>query len=238
MLVYQALFPNGKSYIGITKCLIKRKKSHKSRSNNGSMLPFHSAIRKYGWNSIIWKTLYTSNEFEDLKKQEILLIQTNNTIVPHGYNLTKGGEGTIGLSPWNKNKKMPESAINNMRKSSKGKKCVLVDTVKKTITEFDSIRNLAKAIDVNYGVVKIAAKRGSSHFHYKIFTKDNFKLTDDIFENKPSHNAIKIKITNGSEIKEFSSLTKMRNFLNISENDSYKISRKNMTINGWVKYEQ
>ena len=44
---------NGKIYIGQTNNIQKRKNGHKSESFNeksaGYNLPFHAAIRKYGW---------------------------------------------------------------------------------------------------------------------------------------------------------------------------------------------
>jgi len=58
MVVYRIIFPNSKCYIGITKNLATRKRGHKyaaftAKLNN----PIQSAIRKYGWDNLVWKIL-------------------------------------------------------------------------------------------------------------------------------------------------------------------------------------
>ena len=51
----------GKIYIGQTNNIIKRKNGHKSESfnpkANGYSLPFHCAIRTYGWNNFDFEIL-------------------------------------------------------------------------------------------------------------------------------------------------------------------------------------
>lgn len=58
VIVYKATFPNGKCYIGITNNFDKRKYDHKRASINGrSCTLFYQAIRKYGFDTIIWEIL-------------------------------------------------------------------------------------------------------------------------------------------------------------------------------------
>ncbi len=67
--LYKLTFPNGKSYIGITKhSLEHRIKIHIRASRSGRKLAIYNAIRKYG------------------------------TFGDGGYNLIDGGEGTLGRS--------------------------------------------------------------------------------------------------------------------------------------------
>ena len=91
---------NGKKYIGQTIEILKdRISGHITKSKNGSKYCFHNAIRKYGVDVFSWEMicLCLSKSEADAKEREF--IKTLNTKVPHGYNMTEGGEGTIGLSP-------------------------------------------------------------------------------------------------------------------------------------------
>lgn len=91
----------GKTYIGQTNDIEKRKRGHKSESfnpkANGYNLPFHAAIRKYGWENFEFEILEEiPDEFgrEYLNEREIFFISYYKSLVDeNGYNLTKGGEG-------------------------------------------------------------------------------------------------------------------------------------------------
>ena len=95
-IVYQVLFKNGKRYIGISSnTLITRKSEHYSRVKSGSKLAIHNALRKH--EEADWSILYSDIEYEDAKSKEIELIETLSTFAPNGYNLTKGGDGFVGM---------------------------------------------------------------------------------------------------------------------------------------------
>lgn len=92
---------NGKTYIGQTNDIIKRKRGHKSDSFNikstGYYLPFHAAIRKYGWDNFDFEIL---EEVEDtrerklLNEREIFWINKYHSLTSeNGYNITIGGDG-------------------------------------------------------------------------------------------------------------------------------------------------
>lgn len=91
----------GKIYIGQTNNIEKRKRGHKSESfnpkANGYNLPFHAAVRKYGWENFEFEILEEiPDEFgrEYLNEREIFFISYYKSLVDeNGYNLTKGGEG-------------------------------------------------------------------------------------------------------------------------------------------------
>ena len=91
----------GKRYIGQTNNIEKRKRGHKSESfntkANGYLLPFHCAIRKYGWDSFNFEILEEIDEAfgrEYLNEREIYFIAYYKTLInQNGYNYTKGGEG-------------------------------------------------------------------------------------------------------------------------------------------------
>lgn len=88
--------PNGKKYIGITSMPVeKRWKNGTAYENNAH---FTNAIKKYGWESIKHKVLFsnlTEEKAKQLEKQFILMFRTNNR--RYGYNITEGGEGIKGF---------------------------------------------------------------------------------------------------------------------------------------------
>jgi predicted GIY-YIG superfamily endonuclease len=92
-VVYKATSPSSKSYVGVTNNFKRRKAAHHRAAENGSLLFFHTAIRKYGAENFKWEILLTSLTEEEAFAAEIRLIQelqlTDKEI---GYNLQKGGE--------------------------------------------------------------------------------------------------------------------------------------------------
>lgn len=56
-IIYMYKSPSGKYYIGQTTRPKFRKNEHVSRAFNGSELPFHRAIRKYGIDSFEYSIL-------------------------------------------------------------------------------------------------------------------------------------------------------------------------------------
>jgi hypothetical protein len=96
MIIYKASFPNRKCYIGKTiKTLNERKHGHKYSSLKvKSKFLFHKAIRKYGWDDIVWSIVENNiNDVNLLNDRETYWIKKLNTISPHGYNICLGGEG-------------------------------------------------------------------------------------------------------------------------------------------------
>ena len=97
--LYQIEFPNGKSYIGITKYdAEKRFAGHCEGAAKGRNLILHNAIRKHGKENCKIRTLVIANDAEYLKDLEIKAIATFNTRHPNGYNSTRGGDGMLGLA--------------------------------------------------------------------------------------------------------------------------------------------
>jgi group I intron endonuclease len=92
---------NGKIYIGQTNNVQKRKNGHKSESFNekasGYNLPFHAAIRKYGWDNFnfdILEEIADGESQEYIDEREIYFIQYYHSLKDeNGYNITLGGQG-------------------------------------------------------------------------------------------------------------------------------------------------
>lgn len=102
-IIYMYKSPSGKYYIGQTIRPKFRKNEHVSRAFNGSELPFHRAIRKYGMDSFEYSILCkitcsnTETLSEILNNLEQYYITKYNSKVPTGYNVTEGGEGNLGI---------------------------------------------------------------------------------------------------------------------------------------------
>lgn len=94
--VYAATSPSGKTYVGFTHYRLEdRIWQHLSEARRGKKRPIYNAIRKYE-KQITWNILgiYYTEAFA--KNREKHFIREMNTI-ENGYNVTEGGEGTLGL---------------------------------------------------------------------------------------------------------------------------------------------
>lgn len=112
---------NGKCYIGFDSNWPRRLKQHKEKYKKENR-KFYDAIKKYGWNNFDWQIIYQAWDSEYcLKVMEPYFIEQYNS-VNEGYNMTLGGEGTLGLEPWNKNKSniYSKETIEKMKLSKKG----------------------------------------------------------------------------------------------------------------------
>jgi len=81
---------NGLSYIGRTCQMSERKWQHE-RCYPKEDCEFHRAIQEYGKENFDWEILDTADSEELGNELEKKYIAEYNTIVPNGYNMTKGG---------------------------------------------------------------------------------------------------------------------------------------------------
>lgn len=93
---------NGKTYIGFDSNWPKRKYEHQySSTSSSSNQVFYNAIRKYGWDNFVWNVIYQSKDAKHtLSVMENHFILEYNSYIHYensnGYNMTLGGEGTVG----------------------------------------------------------------------------------------------------------------------------------------------
>ena len=135
---------NNKAYIGITsRNPEERWGNNGSQYHKGCEIAFKSAIQKYGWDNfehIIWAEKLTEKEAKMWEIRLIALFKTNCTKYKnpsYGYNLTDGGEGTIGYKhtdeakrkmsdakrgkePWNKGVPSSDETKQKLRESRLG----------------------------------------------------------------------------------------------------------------------
>src|ERR1017187_3209758 len=119
---------NQKLYVGLSKNFAYRKNAHISALNDDKrQYVIHRAMLKYGAENFKFDiveqwTVDEPNlskeeikiEYAKLKEREKFYIKEWNTLAPNGYNVTKGGDGTVGY------KRPPESCA-RISESRKGK---------------------------------------------------------------------------------------------------------------------
>lgn len=111
---------NAKQYVGITKNLKRRWSNHKGMNKSSPLL--HNAIKKYGIDAFVFTHIADAFDWECAQDVERMLIAEKNTKAPYGYNLTDGGDGTLGLPAPNKGRPMSEEAKQKSRLARIGKK--------------------------------------------------------------------------------------------------------------------
>lgn len=109
--VYMHICPNGKKYIGVTKCKLN-KRFGKGRGYE-SNIHFASAINKYGWENIEHAILFMRLTREEAEQKEIEMIKRFRSCDRrYGYNIESGGM---------LNKEVSDETREKLRKASSGK---------------------------------------------------------------------------------------------------------------------
>lgn len=94
--VYKHTCPNGKVYIGITSMKVENRWKNGYGYENNKL--FYRAINKYKWQNITHEILYKNLTKEEACKKEIELIsQYKSNNAKYGYNLSLGGETSVGF---------------------------------------------------------------------------------------------------------------------------------------------
>jgi len=111
-------------YIGFDSNWPSRKVKHlydvSNTNSKNYNCHFYRAIRKYGIESFCWNIIYQSKDKEHcLNEMESHFINEFDSF-NNGYNMTKGGEGTLGKKSWLRRKHSIETKL-KMSNSAKGK---------------------------------------------------------------------------------------------------------------------
>lgn len=91
--VYLLILGDGRGYVGVTNSLRDRVRSHLRERTSA----VGRAIQRHGL--VLVDVLYRSSDREDALRAEVFFIDRLATLAPLGYNLTEGGEGTLGVKP-------------------------------------------------------------------------------------------------------------------------------------------
>lgn len=96
----------GKCYIGKTTIgYEKRFVKHKNNANNKVNRRLYDSMNHHGVDNFIVELLYKCDSIEELNIKEIEAIKEYNSVVPHGYNMTNGGDGGYTLNSWSEKDK-------------------------------------------------------------------------------------------------------------------------------------
>ena len=120
---------NNKSYIGISIHEPEKDRIRKHLSGQGNRI-IERAVKKYGKDAFTYEILEANVFDEFLPDLEVAYIANYNTVVPHGYNLTYGGQGGGSpsaearrkMSEARRGKKLSEEHRRKISESGKGKK--------------------------------------------------------------------------------------------------------------------
>jgi group I intron endonuclease len=88
---------NGKIYIGQTVRTVERRQAKHIEAAKSGTYALNNAMRKHGVENFVFETLFHCLSKEEMDRKEIETIKTMGSKVPHGYNLTDGGEGSVGF---------------------------------------------------------------------------------------------------------------------------------------------
>ena len=118
-VVYRHIFPNGKSYIGIT-CVKPYYYRWRAGSSYSQQPKVYNAIKKYGWENIKHELLYENLSQNTANRVEQEMIAKYDS-VKNGYNVSIGGGGTFGI-PCSEDKKLKISRANSGKPCKHGAK--------------------------------------------------------------------------------------------------------------------
>lgn len=119
---------NGKLYIGKSLNFRMRRSQHKNSWKPGRPKTYLSrAIKKYGWENFKVEILISDVPAEDLSNLEKSYIEVEESF-DKGYNLTKGGDGTLGHIPSKETRE--KKRITSTRYQSKRKQFGTITLVK------------------------------------------------------------------------------------------------------------
>lgn len=125
--LYRHTSPSGKVYIGITCQPVEHRWNNGRGYMNVVKSLFKSTIIKYGWNMIKHEVLFSNLSEQKAKHLEIDLIRHYKNL-GISLNITDGGDGLAGCTPWNKGIKVP------YEKSNRRKGCHLTEEHKRKLS--------------------------------------------------------------------------------------------------------
>ena len=151
--VYEHVFPNGKRYIGITSKRPKARWESGTGYDKNHQPVMYNAIQKYGWDNIEHNILFTNLTEEEAKEKEKELIKKYHTFIhdetPMGYNMTLGGEGTLG----HKQTEAVRQASRKRLLGKKGKDCVNSRPIICDNIEYESLNQFCEIMNLSRGMV-------------------------------------------------------------------------------------
>ncbi len=121
MIIYCAANKlNGKRYVGKTSNSLKRRVSEHIHGVGRPFRALSAAIGKYGKDNFSFDTIAWCDTEDKLNFLEKFYIKYFNCKAPNGYNLTDGGEGTLGHKKSEETRKRLSQALKGRKGWNKG----------------------------------------------------------------------------------------------------------------------
>ena len=164
--VYMHICPNNKKYIGITS----RQPEVRWGSNGAgyrNSVAFYNAIKKYGWNNIEHKIIFTNLLIEEADRKEKFLIKYYNTTDRrYGYNIAHGGySNKLGIY-------LTDEEKEKFRKPWMMKQVFKYDLNGNFIESYDSINKAAKENGCAAGGISMCCSGKSRYYYGYIWTHE------------------------------------------------------------------
>lgn len=194
-----------KIYIGISSRSAKKRLSAHTSPSTKSLIA--TAIRKHG--NPILEVLYETDSWEELCNKEVEYIAAYNSIAPNGYNISLGGEGSLGvlkseetrrkMSNALKGRTLTEAQLNHLRYMQSlnvGKPCKESTRVKISMAQKGKVvsdKTKAKLKEVNIGRKHSNETKNkiSEGLRGRVCTKETRAKLSEAHKNRP--NEIKLK---------------------------------------------
>lgn len=159
-IIYKHTSPNGKIYIGQTcQTANNRWKSGKGYKNNAY---FYNAILKYGWDNFTHEIISSDLLLFEANWLEKYLIQYYNSTNPEfGFNITKGGDGCLGVKQTDEVKKRISEANKGKKFSKEHREKISKSLIGKTASE--EVINKMRESRIKYLSEHPEAKEKCSH---------------------------------------------------------------------------
>ena len=171
---------NNKSYIGISIHEPEKRRIKAHLSGRGNRI-IAKAIKKYGKDAFTYEVLEANVFDEFLPELEVAYIAHFNTVAPHGYNLTHGGNHAIPseetrrkISEAKKGKKGKPPSAETRRKMSKAHKVRMsFEENRRKVSEFHKGKKLSeehrrKIGEANKGNRNFLGKKHSAETRHKM----------------------------------------------------------------------
>lgn len=177
--VYCHISQDGKRYFGITSQTLQQR----WRNGNGYKKGyFHNAIEKYGWDSfehIIIAENLSENDAKEMEKSLIKKYKSNNEY--YGYNLTSGGDGTVGVSLYDRISKEKAEEINKKKSIAMTGRYITKVICIITGELFDGITEASEKYGINHAhIINVCQGKRITCGKLEDGTKLSWRYWDDV----------------------------------------------------------
>lgn len=159
--LYRLTSPSGKSYIGVSVRPKIRFYEHRRAASIGSTSALYKAVRKYGWDKFKVDILARGGN-EYIKELEIKAIAAFSCRVPLGYNITAGGDGTLGVSRSDEIKERIAASNRGQKRTEEQKATMRAARVGRKLSE-EHKRNIGLASKLIVRTQEWKDKIGAAH---------------------------------------------------------------------------